>query len=131
MSRSIVLLIDAIISLVLGVALVASPKPFVDLLGIPSTQAMIYPSILGAVVIGIAIALFIEWRRKPNELVGLGVGGAIAIDLCAALSLAAWLLFGGLNLPVRGRLLFWSIVVVLIAVSGLGLLSRGKQTYSQ
>jgi hypothetical protein len=48
--------------------------------GIPniSTQWDDYPSILGAVLIGIGAALSIEWRQM--KLVGLGIGGAIAIN---------------------------------------------------
>lgn len=122
MSRSTILLIDALVSLVLGVVLVAFPKSLVELLGLPPTETTFYPRLLGAVVIGIAIALLFEWKRRPNGRVGLGVVGAIAVDLCAALFLAGWLLVGGLDLPVRGRVLLWLIVALLVGVSGLGLL---------
>lgn len=70
----------------------------------------------------IAIALLLEWKRR----LGLGVGGAIAIDLCAATVLAAWLLVGGVDLPFRGQFLLWSIVALLVFVSGLGLASHSK-----
>lgn len=127
MNRSTVLLIDALVSLALGVILLAFSKPLVELLGIPPTETIFYPSILGAVVVGIAIALFIEWKRQPDGAVGLGLGGAIAIDLCAALFLAGWLIFGRLALPLRGQILLWVIVFILVGVSGLGLFARRKQ----
>ena len=128
MSRSTVLLIDAIVSFVLGVALAAFPASLVELLGIPPAETTFYPHILGAVVIGIALALFVEWKRKPNGLVGLGLGGAIAIDLCAAVFLTGWLLFGGVDLSLRGQFVLWLVVVVLIVVSVLGLVTHRKQT---
>jgi peptidoglycan/LPS O-acetylase OafA/YrhL len=126
MTRSTILLIDAAISLVLGLFLLVFPTRLVKLLGLPPAETF-YPGILGAVVVGIAIALFLDWKRKPPGLVGLGVGGAIAIDLCAALFLAVWLLLGGVHLPVRGRIVLWAVVAVLVIVSGLGLAAKRKQ----
>lgn len=126
MNRSTILLIDAVISLVLGVVLALFPQPLVEWLGVPPTESTFYPSILGAVVIGIAFALFLEWSRKAAEPVGLGVGGAIAVDLCAAFFLAGWLLVGGLNGPLRGRVFLWLVVAVLVLVSGMGLLCGGR-----
>ena len=50
---------------------------------------------MGGVFIGIALALFIEaFRERPQGLVGLGLGGAIAINLCGGLVLMGWLIFG-------------------------------------
>lgn len=121
MKRSQILLVDAVISLVLGVALAVFPNRLAELLGLPPAETKFYPSLLGAVVTGVAIALFVEWKRRPAETAGLGVRGAIAIDLCAALALAAWLLFGGLDLPIRGQIVLWAITALLVIVSGFGL----------
>lgn len=121
MKRSKILLVDAAISLVLGVALAVFPNWLAELLGLPPAETKFYPSLLGAVVTGVAIALFVEWKHRPAGAAGLGVWGAIAIDLCAAVALAGWLVFGGLNLPVRGQILLWSITALLVIVSGFGL----------
>ncbi len=126
MPRSTILLIDAIFSLVLGAFLVAFPKPLAEWIGIPMASSRFYPSLLGVVVIGIAIALVMEWKCAANECVGLGVGGAVAIDLSAAFALAGWLLLGGLGLPLRGQALLWFLVGLLILVSGLGLFANRK-----
>ncbi|MBI1247992.1 hypothetical protein GC197_09150 [bacterium] len=124
MNRSLILLIDASISLVLGIVLAVFPKPLVELLGLPASETAFYPSILGAVVIGIAIALFYEWRRPSSGQIGLGVAGAIAIDLSAAMFLIGWLIVGDLNLSIRGTVILWGIVGLLIGVSILGLFAR-------
>lgn len=129
MTRHTILLIDACISLVLGVFLLVFPRQLVELLGLPPAESKFYPGILGAVVVGIAIALFRERLRKPMGPVGLGVAGAIAIDLCAALFLAGWLLLEG-ALPLWGRIVMWGIVAVLVIVSGLGAIAQRKQEQS-
>lgn len=121
------LLVDAVISLVLGLFLLVFPARVVELLGLPPADTMLYPGVLGAVVVGIAIALFLEWKRKPQGRVGLGLGGAVAIDLSAALFLAGWLLFGAAHVPARGRIVLWAIVAVLATVSGLGLAAKRQQ----
>jgi hypothetical protein len=49
----------------------------------------------------------------------LGVGGAIAINLCGGLCLAGWLVFGGLEIPLRGQLFLWGLAVVLVGISAI------------
>lgn len=117
MRRSHVLLVDAAINLVLGVLLLCFSPGLVRFLGVPPTGQNFYPSILGAVFIGIAIALVMEYGRGPDGLVGLGLGGAVSINLCGGLVLAAWLVGGGLDIPVHGRLFLWGLVIVLVGIS--------------
>jgi hypothetical protein len=114
-----VLLVDSAINLVLGGLLLFFPRSVVDWLGVPASDVRFYPSLLGAVLVGIGIALIVQWRRTPNGPVGLGLGGAIAINLVAGAVLAGWLLFGGLHLPVRGCVFLWALVVLLVTVSAL------------
>ena len=128
MNRSHVLLADAAINLVLGVLLVVFPKPVVEALGVPAADSKFYPSILGAVLIGIAIALSLEWRRQSGGLVGLGLGGAVAINLCGGLCLAGWLASGGLEIPVRGQVFLWALVAVLVGISLAELATHRKGT---
>jgi hypothetical protein len=127
MTRSTILLIDALISLVLGLFLLVLPQGLVEWLGLPSAGTTFYPGILGAVVVAIAVALLLECRRKTQGPVGLGVSGAIAIDTAAALFVAGWLLLDGVRLPLRGRIVLWGVVAVLVSVSGLGAVTRRKQ----
>jgi hypothetical protein len=117
MPRNRVLLIDGLINLLLGVLLVAFPLGLVELLGIPQTEQTFYPSILGAVLIGIGLALLLECSGRPQGLVGLGLGGAVAINLCGGIVLAIWLASGRLMIPTRGQVVLWSLVVILVVIS--------------
>ena len=117
MRRSKLLLVDAIINLILGALLATFPKSVVEFLGVPDTDITFYPSILGAVLIGIGVALVIEYLRKPTRPAGLGLYGAIAINLCGAVFLIGWLLIGNLEIPLRGQIFLWGLAVVLIVIS--------------
>ena len=115
MKKHPLLLLDAIINLLLGVLLIIFPRPLVDFLGIPDTISSFYPSLLGAVLFGIGIALLVhQYLPKAG---GLGLGGAVSINLCGGLVLAYWLLMGGLDLPTRGLVFLWVIVLVLVILS--------------
>ena len=104
MQSSKVLLADAAINLILGFLLLIFSRPLIDILGVAGTEVTFYPNILGGVLLGIGIALLIECYRSPVGLVGLGLGGAIAINLCGGLVLAVWLIFGDLKIPFRGQI---------------------------
>ena len=108
--------VDAAINVILGLLLVAFPRPLVDAIGVPASPSAYYPSILGGVLLGIGIALIIQIVHYP-QLDGLGLWGAVAINLCGGLVLAAWLLWGGLDIPVRGRAFLWALVAVLFGIS--------------
>ena len=60
MRSSALLTVDAIVNLVLGSLLIVFPTGLVSLLGVPAAEPAFYPSILGAVLFGIGIALLIE-----------------------------------------------------------------------
>ena len=101
----------------LGALLIVFPRDLVSFLGIPQPASAFYPSILGAVLFGIGIALWMERGANRVRARGLGLGGAIVINLCAALVLAVWLLFWDLALSTRGAGVLWGIVAVLVGVS--------------
>ncbi len=116
MKHSVVLAVDAAINIVLGGLLISFPRPIVDALGVPASQSAFYPSIFGGVLVGIGIALIIQIARceRPD---GLGLWGAVAINLCGGFLLATWLLLGDLDIPLRGHVILWSLVAVLVGVS--------------
>lgn len=119
MRPNFILLIDAIINLLLGILLLAFPSQLVESLGLPQSAQSFYPTILGAVLFGIGVALLVECRGRPSGFVGLGLGGAVAINLCGGIVLAVWLLSGRLAIPFRGQAGLWGLVVILIVISAL------------
>jgi hypothetical protein len=124
MHRSFLLKADAAINLILGVLLMAFPAKLVKALGIPLSDPSFYATILGGVLFGIGLALLLECYRKSNRFIGLGLGGAIAINLCGGLVLAVWLLSNALRLPLRGQIFLWSLVLLLVGISVLEGLSH-------
>lgn len=117
MHRSILLTIDGVINLVLGVLLMVFPDRLVALLGVPPAPNGFYPNLLGGVLFGIGLALMIESRHRTEKGSGLGLTGAVAINLCGGLVLTVWLVFGDLALPARGLFFLWSIVLLLVGIS--------------
>jgi hypothetical protein len=116
-----VLLVDAIINLILGILLLAFSQPIINILGVPNTDQYFYPNILGSVLFGIGIALLVECYRTNDSFIGLGLGGAISINMCGGLVLALWLLFGNLIIPIGGKIFLWILVIILVGISSLEL----------
>ena len=116
-NRSLLLTIDSLVNLLLGVLLVVFPRDLISFLGIPAPSSAFYPSLLGAVLFGIGIALWMERGADRARVRGLGLGGAVVINLCGALVLSAWLLFGDLSLSIKAAAVLWGIVAVLTVVS--------------
>jgi hypothetical protein len=118
---SIILIVDAVINFALGILLMIFPDGLVSFLGLPITYEPFYASVLGAVLIGIGLALVIECVRTPVVLGGLGLGGAIAINVCGACVIMLWLVSGHLIIPLRGYLALWILVLALLIVSAIEL----------
>jgi hypothetical protein len=121
-----ILIVDAAINLILGFLLLIFSPQVVRLLGVPAAEHSFYPNILGGVLFGIGIALLIECFRGSGSLVGLGLSGAIAINLCGGLVLTAWLIFGELSIPPGGQVFLWTLAVILVVVSSIELLAHAQ-----
>jgi hypothetical protein len=89
-----------------------------EYLGLPPANSYFYPSILGGVILGIGIALGLEFYFFP-KIRGLGLAGAICINFSGGLVLLYWLLFTELEIPFKGSLILW---IVAILVLGIGLI---------
>jgi fluoride ion exporter CrcB/FEX len=128
MTHHRLLLIDSFINLVLGILLIIFPKSVVHWMGLPLPVTRFYVNILGAVFIGIALALAWEARRGSNnlKLVGLGVVGAAAINLCGGAMLAVWLITGKLDLTLAGSIFLWLLVILLVGISTLELIQHRR-----
>ena len=118
--KKITLLIDALINLVLGIMLIAFSPALVKLLGVPPAGNYFYPNILGGVLAGIAFALVIEaFRKKADGFTGLGLTGAICINICGGIVLLLWLLSGNLDIPLKGSIFLWTLDIVLLVISSV------------
>ena len=114
--HEILLTIDGIVNLGLGILLLLVPVGMAEILGVPRSNLDFYPTILGGVIFGIGIALLIERYGYSRNIRGLGLGGAIAINFCAATILLVWIVSSSLNLPIRGNIFLWSIVILVFGI---------------
>ncbi len=57
--HKVLLAIDGVVNLALGALLLSYPVGLLEILGLPSTGSFFYTSILGAMMFGIGLALFI------------------------------------------------------------------------
>jgi hypothetical protein len=122
MKKRIVLFIDASINFILGILLLTFSPIIVNFLGVPHTDNNFYPTILGGIFIGITIALVIEaLKKRTNSITGLGLVGAVCINISGGIVLLFWLLFGNLELPLKGFIFLWTLDVILLIISSVEL----------
>jgi len=114
--HQVLMTIDGIVNLAIGLLLLLVPLGMAELLGVPRSNLDFYPTILGGVIFGIGIALFIERYGYSRNIRGLGLGGAIAINFCAGVLLLVWLVTGSLDIPVRGYVFLWAIVILVLGI---------------
>ena len=124
MKRPTLLEIDGVGNLLLGIVFLAFPTAVSDLLGLPGDASRFYPTILGAILFGIGVALLLERFRNRNTFTGLGLAGALVINLSFGLALATWLLVSASTVTSIGVIILWSLVVILIGISGVELLAE-------
>jgi hypothetical protein len=132
--RRFLLVVDSVINLLLGFLLLFFPPGIVRFLGVPPAETAFYPSILGAVLVGIGIALLLDLPAAENKEHGLGLRGAVAINLCGGLVLIAWLFFGDLGLPLRGQLILWSLGAAVTGLSAVEFFAQrhaGRHSHRQ
>ena len=116
----VLLIVDALINYALG-GLCLGYRWLAAPFGVPLVENAFYPNILGGVLCGIGVALTIEIFRTQSRFIGLGLGGAIAVNLSGGLVLLSWLVFGRLDLPLRGQIFLWTVGLVLVVISSLEL----------
>ena len=107
------LLADALINLLLGALLLLYPQGLVEALGMPVVATTFFPNVLGGVLFGIGLALLIAHRGGAQ---GLGLDGAIAINLCGAGVVVGWLVIAPHAIPPRGKITLWIIALVVIGI---------------
>jgi hypothetical protein len=122
--HKVLLFIDGIVNLLLGIILLSFPAGLIDLLGLPRTNTFFYASILGAVIFGIGVALLLELYGFPKGIRGLGLGGAIAINLCGGGALMVWLVAVPLHIPLRGQVILWIVAALVLMIGLVELLAK-------
>jgi len=119
--------IDAFVNLILGALLLLFPAGALNVLGLPQVSHHFYTSILGAVIFGIGLALLVDLFGAARGIRGLGLAGAITINLCGGCALLFWLLFYPFGIPVRGQALLWSVAIVVLGIGIVELATKPWQ----
>jgi uncharacterized membrane protein len=129
--RTLLLITDAIVDLALGFFLVLFPVKVLDFLGLPVEAPPFYAIILGGVLIGIGIALFLGLKTGSRSGDGLGLHGAMLINLFGALALASLLIKSWIYIPLRGYLILLGLLFFVVLLCGAELLvCRSEQSQS-
>jgi len=116
MGKKTLLVADCLINLLLGALLLLSPVGTLELLGMPPASNHFYTTILGGVIFGIGLALFVELHWGNSIVRGLGLAGAIAINLCGGGILLVWLALDPFQLPVRGTIILWLVALLVVGI---------------
>ena len=114
--------VDSIINLVLGAALLTLPQATITFFGLPATDTAFYVSLLGAILLGIGVALWIE-RKNDSNWRGLGLLGAVVINLLGGGTVFVWLVIDPFVMPLRGYLVLWLIVFLVLGTAAIELLA--------
>ncbi len=106
--------LETLLKLTAGAALVLAPLTTIKLLGLPPSASGFWPRVLGAVLIGIGAATFVEGAWDGSR--GLGMAGLIVINIASAAIIAFAAALGGGAATRRGTLALWSLVVLLFVL---------------
>jgi hypothetical protein len=101
--------LETLLKLAGGTALVLFPLTSIKVLGLPAAASSFWPRLLGAVLIGLAGATFIEGAWEGSR--GLGLAGLIVINVVLAA------LFGGGAQTRRGAFALGALVVLLFVLA--------------
>ncbi len=126
MRRSTLLEFDGAGNLFLGFIFLVFPTSVSELMGLPGGESRFYPTVLGAILFGIGVALLLERFRGSRNITGLGLAGALTINLSFGIALAFWLLATNVELTLLGSVVLSSLAVLLIGISGVELLTEIK-----
>ena len=94
------------------------------MLGLPFGADAFYPVILGSIFPGIGFALLVE--RFSDRMTGLGLGGALTINITFGAVLACWLLWSDAQLPTHALVFLWMLASILVGFSGVEWFSMAK-----
>lgn len=106
--------LETLLKLLPGLLLATAPLTTLRLLGLPRPETGFWPRLLGALLIGLAAATFIEGTSRGH---GLGMAGVVVINLCSAAMLGSLLALDKGPVSTRGRIIVWGVMAILIVIS--------------
>lgn len=115
--------VDAGINLGLGVVLATLPGPLLRTLGMPSWKERFYPRVLGGVLTGVGVALLAERFSPSRRFRGLGLAGAVPINMLGSAALTELLMKEDIGAPLRGKVLLWLLNTTLVGLSAVEVLA--------
>ncbi len=107
--------IEFVAKLAGGVVLLSFPLTVIKILGLPKAETAFWPRLLGAVLLGLAVATYMENSVKLGH--GLGLGGSLVINLAGGLTIAALLFMKQAGDTVRGRVVLWAVSLALMGLA--------------
>ncbi|MBN9354656.1 MAG: ABC transporter permease [Hyphomicrobium denitrificans] len=105
--------LETLLKLAGGGLLLIAPLTTIKVLGLPQAASAFWPRVLGAMLVGIGAAAFIEGAWDGSR--GLGLAGLIVINLIGATVIAVTALFGSAGTR-RGSFTLWALVVLLLVL---------------
>ncbi|MFV0298289.1 MAG: ABC transporter permease [Hyphomicrobiaceae bacterium] len=111
-----ILWVETGVKAVAGGLLVLFPRSLARVFGLPAITETFWSRLLGATLLGLAAATFLEQKLPAKN--GLGLGGQIAINLTVVMAPVAMLIMGKAGSTKRGRAI---VILLAIAMSILAL----------
>ncbi|MCB1505950.1 MAG: ABC transporter permease [Hyphomicrobiaceae bacterium] len=109
------LYLETIVKLAFGLPLVLAPMAVLKTVGLYQPPTSFWPRLVGALLLGLSAATFIEIRLPGSK--GLGLYGVIAINLTAALALLGLLIMDAGAPTRRGRGALWLCICLLVLLA--------------
>ncbi len=106
--------LDILLKLGVGLALVLVPLSVARITGLPHGNTSLWPRLLGAVLIGLAGAMYAEARLDTAR--GQGIVGAIIVNLAAVCVLMAAATLSPVGTR-RGTVALWLATIALFLLS--------------
>lgn len=106
--------IETLLKFFPGLLLVIAPIASLRLLGLPRPETGFWPRVCGALLVGIAAALFLEGTSSGH---GLGLAGVVVVNLTGASVLATLLVLESGPASRRGKIAVWLVVCLLVTLS--------------
>lgn len=108
--------IETLLKLSGGLVLALTPLTAIKILGLPRTDSGFWPRLLGAVLIGLAFATYLEGRFGGTPR-GLGIAGCFLVNIAAVTMLVIQLVMshrrGQPTQTRRGEAVLWLLVTLL------------------